>query len=128
MSAYPSLHQQSYSKLTWFLNFSPPWKSLVLSSSDKLVSNPDCCFLIILHYCAYCLLTYILHDFILLFINMLVPNYKSEVYGEGSICVEVNSTLGDCLPLGGTPRCYQRRVVKQRTTNQVAFAINVQGK
>ena len=67
---------------------------------------------------------YILHDF---FLNTSVPNYKSEVYGEGSICVEVNSTLGDCLPLGGTPRCYQRQVVQQRTTNQMAFAINVQG-
>jgi len=34
------------------------------------------------------------------------------VYGEGSICVEVNATQGDCLPQGGTPRCYQRRVVQ----------------
>ena len=60
---------------------------------------------------------------------LLVPNYASEVYGENSICVEVNSTtLGDCLPLGGTPRCYQRRVVQQPTTNEVAFAINVGGK
>ena len=59
---------------------------------------------------------------------LLVPNYGSEVYGEGSICVEVNSTLGDCLPLGGTPRCYQRRIVQQPTTNEVAFAINVCGK
>ena len=63
-----------------------------------------------------------------MFFFVLVPNYKSEVYGEGSICVEVNSTLGDCLPLGGTPRCYQRRIVQEPTTDQIAFAINVGGK
>ena len=59
---------------------------------------------------------------------VLVPNYVSEVYGEGSICVEVNATQGDCLPQGGTPRCYQRRVVQQATTDQLAFSINVGGK
>ena len=57
-----------------------------------------------------------------------VPNSKNEVYGAGSICVEVNTTLGDCLPLGGTPRCYQRQVVQQTTTDELAFALNVNGK
>jgi len=52
----------------------------------------------------------------------------SEVYGEGSICVEVNATQGGCLPQGGTPRCYQRRVVKETATDQLAFSINVGGK
>jgi len=64
----------------------------------------------------------------MLFIFVSVPNYRSEVYGEGSICVEVNSTRGDCLPMGGTPRCYQRQVVQQTTSNQVAFSINIGGK
>jgi len=58
----------------------------------------------------------------------LVPNYVSEVYGEGSICVEVNATQGDCLPWGGTPRCYERQVVQKATTDQLAFSINVGGK
>ena len=71
------------------------------------------------------LYSYNIHSF---FFVAIVPNYGSEVYGEDSICVEVNSTLGDCLPLGGTPRCYQRRVVQQPTTDQMAFAINVGGK
>ena len=57
-----------------------------------------------------------------------VPNYASEVYGEGSICVEVNATEGDCLPLGGTPRCYQREVVQKPTTDQLGFSIKVGGK
>jgi len=57
-----------------------------------------------------------------------VPNTRREVFGEGSICVEVNTTLGDCLPMGGTPRCYQRRVVKETATDQLAFSINVGGK
>ena len=57
-----------------------------------------------------------------------VPNYGSEVYGDDSICVEVNTTLGDCLPRGGTPRCYQRQVVQQNGMNELAFSINVRGK
>ena len=57
-----------------------------------------------------------------------VPNYGSEVYGDDSICVEVNTTLGDCLPRGGSPRCYQRQVVQQNGTNKLAFSINVRGK
>ena len=57
-----------------------------------------------------------------------VPNNGHEVYGESSICVEVNSTRGNCLPMGGTPRCYQRQVVQQTTTNQVAYSINISGK
>ena len=76
---------------------------------------------------AYMYIAWLYESFFAVYKLMSVPNYGSEVYGEGSICVEVNSTLGDCLPLGGTPRCYQRRVVQQRTTNQIAFAINVQG-
>ena len=57
-----------------------------------------------------------------------VPNYGSEVYGDDSICVEVSSTLGDCLPRGGTPRCYQRQVVQQNGTDELAFSINIRGK
>ena len=62
------------------------------------------------------------------FVQIIVPNYGSEVYGDDSICVEVNTTLGDCLPRGGTPRCYQRQVVQQNETNELAFSINVRGK
>jgi len=61
-------------------------------------------------------------------INTPVPNSKNEVYGAGSICVEVNTTLGDCLPLGGTPRCYPRQVVQQTTTDELAFSLNVNSK
>ena len=66
--------------------------------------------------------------FITLYYVVSVPNYKRELYSEGSICVEVNSTRGDCLPLGGTPRCYQRRVVQQPTTDNVSFSINIDSK
>ena len=59
---------------------------------------------------------------------LIVPNYGSEVYGADSICVEVNATRGDCLPMGGTPRCYQRQVVQQNETDELAFSINVRGK
>ena len=61
-------------------------------------------------------------------LHYTVPNYGSEVYGDDSIGVEVNTTLGDCLPRGGTPRCYQRQVVQQNETNELAFSINIYGK
>ena len=59
---------------------------------------------------------------------VIVPNYGSEVYGADSICVEVNTTRENCLPMGGTPRCYRRQVVQQNETDQLAFSINVHGK
>ena len=61
-------------------------------------------------------------------LHYTVPNYGREVYGDDSICVEVNTTLGDCLPRGGTPRCYQRQVVQKNGTDEFAFSINVRGK
>ena len=50
------------------------------------------------------------------------------MYGADSICIEVNTTQGDCLPMGGTPRCYQRQVVQQNGVDQLAFSISVRGK
>ena len=56
-----------------------------------------------------------------------VPNNGNEVYSDDSICIELNTTMVDCLPLGGSPRCYQRQVVRETQTDRLAFSITIDG-
>ena len=59
-----------------------------------------------------------------------VPNYNNEVYGESSICVEVNETTPsdpDCLPRMGTPQCHQRQLLRERESDELAFNISING-